>query len=228
MKEHELKELMERNLPRMDGPDREEALREFRELPKFVVPTLIEMYEASDDAHRRGKLVETIWEIRDPDCLNFLFNCLMEAQEREVWDQALNGIVTLGREPEMDRLIELKNHMDDDVKIARTIEAIEFIGALISNKKHEYIVYHGVRMIKGWEKKIEKAQTITEYTIGDKIMPRVKFGQEQVMWDTAHPCEICGVLKGQYHIPGCNHEECPNCGEEAMICRCADELMKEK
>lgn len=228
MKEHELNEMIDDNLNRLDGPERGDALRVLKDLPLFAVPVLTEKFRASEDPHRQGHIVEVIWELRDPQSLDFLFECLSQSVHREVWEQALIGIVTLGREAEMDRLIVLKDHMDDEDKIARTIQAIEFIGGVISNQKQEYIVYHGVRMPKGWDTKIEDAQALTHYTLGEESLPRVKFGAEQVLWDTAHPCEICGVLKGQYHVPGCTHEECPYCGNEAMTCRCAQEVAKEE
>lgn len=228
MKDSELNEIIDTNLARLEGPESEEALAELKKLPLFAVPVLIERCRRTEDPEVQGRIIYVIWELRDPQCLDFLFDCLLASPHRVVWDQALNGIVTLGREPEMDRLIELKNKMEDEDKIARTIEAIAFIGQLISNPKQEFIVYNGVRMPKGWDKNIEEAQKLTTYTVGDERRPRVKFGDEQVQWPTEHPCEICGVKKGQYHVPGCNHEECPNCGNEVMVCRCADEVAKEE
>ncbi len=228
MKEHELNQILDDNLPRLDTDEREEAMRLLKDLPVFAVPVLIDRYHATPDAGQRGRLVEVIWELRDPQYLDFLFAVLMDASEREVWDQALNGIVTMGREPEMDRLIELKNRMEDEAKISRTIEAIEFIGHLISNPKREFTVHHGVRMPKGWDKKIDEAQQLGTYTVGDERLPRIRFGEEQILWPTDLPCEICGVKKGQYHVPGCNHEECPNCGNQVMVCRCAEEVLKEE
>lgn len=228
MKDHELNQILDENLPRLGGAGGEEAFHALIELPLFAVPVLIKRYHATEDTRLRGQIVNVIWELRDPQSLDFLFDVLVKATEREVWDQALSGIVTIGREPEMDRLIELKNEMEDEDKIARTIEAIEFIGHLISDPKREFIVYNGVRMPKGWDKKIEEAQALTTFTVGDERLPRIKFGDEQVQWPTDQPCDICGVKKGQYHVPGCNHEECPNCGNEVMVCRCADEVLKEE
>ena len=228
MKEQELNDILDDQLPLLVTERREEALVVLKDLPLFVIPVLIERFRASQEIQIQSSLIEVIWELRDPQALDFLFEVLMTSDERMLWDQALNGIVTIGREPEMDRLIELKNDMENEDKIARTIQAIEFIGHLISNPKQEFIVYNGVRMIKGWDKKIEEAQALKTYTIDGEEVPRIRFGDEDVQWESDHPCEICGVKKGQFHVPGCNHEQCPTCGNEMMVCRCAEEVKKEE
>lgn len=34
------------------------------------------------------------------------------------------------------------------------------------------------------------------------------------------PCHDCAVVKGQYHVPGCDVERCPVCDEQAAFCNC--------
>jgi len=34
-------------------------------------------------------------------------------------------------------------------------------------------------------------------------------------------CLDCGVAMGEHHHPGCDHEECPRCGEQYFVCGCA-------
>lgn len=33
-------------------------------------------------------------------------------------------------------------------------------------------------------------------------------------------CGSCGVMKGGYHHPGCEVEECPKCGDKIVSCDC--------
>lgn len=34
------------------------------------------------------------------------------------------------------------------------------------------------------------------------------------------PCYDCGCDPGDYHIPGCDMERCPKCGQQCMYCDC--------
>jgi hypothetical protein len=84
-------------------------------------------------------------------------------------------------------------------------------------------------MIKSWVQKIEAAQQETCYAINGKELERVRYGDEQGDWGAdGHPCGDCGVLKGQYHVPGCDVEQCPNCGEQAITCDCEYESDEEE
>ncbi len=83
------------------------------------------------------------------------------------------------------------------------------------------ILYRGVPMIEGWPEKIKAAQELLSYTLDGKSVRRVPYGSEQDDWhaDTI-PCHDCRVLKGEYHVPSCDVEECPVCGGQLMSCDC--------
>jgi hypothetical protein len=84
------------------------------------------------------------------------------------------------------------------------------------------VVYNGVEMIEGWPERIIDAQQITEYSIAGVAYPRVRYGDESTDWDAARiPCHDCRVLKGQFHVPSCDVEQCPACGEQAIGCDCS-------
>src|SRR6266481_736744 len=65
------------------------------------------------------------------------------------------------------------------------------------------------------------AQERTHYPIGERLLPRIRYGNEAFDWhsDTI-PCHDCAAIKGQLHTPGCAVEECPNCHEQALSCEC--------
>jgi hypothetical protein len=75
---------------------------------------------------------------------------------------------------------------------------------------------------KQWLEKIKEAQKITYYLLGDKQLPRVRYGEEADDWGADnHSCGDCGVEKGQFHVPSCDIEQCPNCSGQLLSCDCA-------
>jgi hypothetical protein len=84
------------------------------------------------------------------------------------------------------------------------------------------VVYNGVEMIEGWPERIQAAQAIHSYSIAGVTYPRVRYGDEADDWHAdQRPCHDCSVLKGQFHVPSCDVEQCPACGEQAIGCDCA-------
>jgi hypothetical protein len=89
--------------------------------------------------------------------------------------------------------------------------------------ENDRVIYNGVSMTPDWPAKIEAAQNVSSRTIQDKVYSRVRFGDEQKDWRAEQrPCRDCGVVKGQYHVPGCDVDECPACGGQAITCDCPD------
>lgn len=89
-------------------------------------------------------------------------------------------------------------------------------------KKEESVIYNGVRMAKSWPRKIQAAQKITVVCIAEKNYPRIRYGDEKEDWgaNDGLPCGDCAVLKGQFHVVGCDIERCPCCRDQLISCDC--------
>ena len=76
-------------------------------------------------------------------------------------------------------------------------------------------------MIEGWPEKIMAAQEVTHIEFEGREVSRVRYGKEKGDWDAANiPCHDCRVLNGEFHVPSCDVEECPVCGEQFISCAC--------
>ncbi len=85
----------------------------------------------------------------------------------------------------------------------------------------ERVVFRGVSMIEGWPEKIAAAQIIETYRLGERKVGRIRYGSESDDCGAdRQPCDDCRVIKGEFHVPGCDLEECPNCGEQLISCDC--------
>jgi hypothetical protein len=76
--------------------------------------------------------------------------------------------------------------------------------------------------IEGWHERVAAAQALTHYIVGERRLPRIRYGDESDDWRAdIIPCHDCAVVKGQLHVPDCDVEECPNCNGQAISCDCA-------
>lgn len=85
----------------------------------------------------------------------------------------------------------------------------------------EKIIFRGVRMTADWPEKIREAQTITTCELDGVVMDRVRYGDEEDDWGAnVRPCHDCFVIKGEFHVPGCDVERCIACGGQMIGCDC--------
>ena len=87
----------------------------------------------------------------------------------------------------------------------------------------EFEIYNGVRVVRGWGREIEHAQTRTHTTVNGRLMARVRYGDESKdLGASEKVCQQCAVEKGQLHVMGCDFEQCPICEGQFLYCPCAN------
>jgi hypothetical protein len=75
-------------------------------------------------------------------------------------------------------------------------------------------------MSEGWPEKIKGAQLILSYMDG-KAVPRIRYGDERDDWKAdSVACHDCRVIKGEFHVPTCDVEQCPVCHGQLLSCDC--------
>lgn len=51
------------------------------------------------------------------------------------------------------------------------------------------------------------------------VYDRIRHGDETCRWNAPN-CHDCGVPRSGLHHPGCDVEECPDCGMQLISCWC--------
>ena len=83
------------------------------------------------------------------------------------------------------------------------------------------VIYRGASMIEGWPEKIQVAQQIKTCIVNVQEVPRVRYGEEPDDWGAnTRPCHDCAVIKGEFHVEGCDVERCAGCGGQRFNCDC--------
>lgn len=74
---------------------------------------------------------------------------------------------------------------------------------------------------RSWQAAIAAAQLERTFVIGERQLRRIPYGSEWTRWKR-ETCGDCYVRRGQLHVVGCDIEECPACGRQAITCGCRD------
>ncbi|MHB9150016.1 MAG: toll/interleukin-1 receptor domain-containing protein [Thermoleophilia bacterium] len=84
----------------------------------------------------------------------------------------------------------------------------------------ERVEFRGDEVASFWPQKLATSQSITRYVCR---LPRIRYGDESSDWRADEfPCHDCAAIKGEYHVPGCDVEECPVCHGQALGCECIE------
>lgn len=118
-----------------------------------------------------------------------------------------------------------KEYLGEELHKYIAAEYWEQEAELVELFKNKFVIYNGVTIEKEFAKEIIIAQNLTHYYIEKTAYPRVPYGKEKnwlkVSSDFAEvACHDCAVVKGQLHVPGCDVEACPKCGNSAIVCGC--------
>lgn len=97
------------------------------------------------------------------------------------------------------------------------------------SKNETYIIHNGRKCLPDWPQKIELAQRQSVCLIEGVKHLRVAYGYEHFHrnGDVSESCPDCCVEEGQYHVMGCDVEECPHCMEQAIGCSCEAEVLED-
>ena len=85
----------------------------------------------------------------------------------------------------------------------------------------EFVEFRGRRVMAGWPEQLAAAQEIATYGIEGVEYPRIRYGAESEDWGAERgPCHDCAAIRGEFHVPGCDAEECPACHGSIFSCDC--------
>ncbi|MCU0727612.1 MAG: hypothetical protein MUE73_17780 [Planctomycetes bacterium] len=81
----------------------------------------------------------------------------------------------------------------------------------------EMVSFRGMRVSADWPRRLRDAQLSTTCRRNGVEMGRVRYGDERHAWGAERrPCHDCAAARGEFHVPGCDVEECPACGGQML------------
>ena len=124
-------------LERFRGGAEEEAFFELLEMPGDVLPALTAAFRAEQDPALRAFLVKVVWERRDLMAIHLLTEAL-DQRDEEIWQAALDGLVTFASPEALAVLISARTRESADQSATKRFqsfvsEAIEHIRQTIPN-----------------------------------------------------------------------------------------------
>jgi len=86
----------------------------------------------------------------------------------------------------------------------------------------ELVPFRGGEVAAFWPSKLVAAQKKTTYRLVIEI-PRIRYGEEKDWPEliSDNPCHDCAAKRGEYHVPSCDMERCPQCGGQLISCDCS-------
>lgn len=114
-------------------------------------------------------------------------------------------------------LMVRRDMVPDDEQVCRDCMKKERAAA----PKPVEVEFNGVVMLKSWVDSIIAAQEISTVALRVGERARIKFAMEKdFAQHSSRSCPDCAVIAQQFHVPGCDSEECPNCGGQLISCGC--------
>jgi hypothetical protein len=114
--------------------------------------------------------------------------------------------------------------LDGELHSHINMELWEEEASLMEFFKSEVVTYNNVEVNKKYPKEMMQAQSTPVYFFNGEVFPRIRFGDENYGSISIHEtgrCHDCNVTLGQYHVFGCDWEQCPKCYGQAIGCGCS-------
>lgn len=89
--------------------------------------------------------------------------------------------------------------------------------------KQDFFIYNSEEVHRLFPKDFIESKYIEEYLIKDEAYSRIRYGEEKYEGELRHTretCADCMVKQGEFHVPGCDWEQCPKCFGQAIGCGC--------